>query len=739
MKISIWSRNGCAALACLFVIALSVVAYSMIAPGVAHAGSAIAPAAQAPLLLDENTDSAQGAVAVLRDDSRTLTIHDVSAAALQTRFVPLDRGLSAGYTDAPYWLRVTAARGLNAPGRWLLEVRPAWLDHVDLYEPDPQGGYTVTHNGSLVPFYARRVSYRAPVFIVDFPDSTPRVFYLRVRTRYTLMASLTWWQPRPFIAAKLTEQAISGAFYGGCLLAFSVGLVFWLVVGDGLFIWYLIYLGSTTVKMFTSNGYSAEYLFPSQPVIANALLPIAFCTSIASAAWLLPSLFNLREHSPRVDSLIKSGGLLTILLIPLALIDYGLVAPVLDCLSALVLGVTLVAGAQLPKSKMPLARHYAAVLALPAVGLLLMPLRNLGLLGGDMEELYGYIWQLSALVFLMVLVAGIAERMKRSEDATHDARAQLVQSSRRVEAELSERVQQRTEQLNMANEALTLEIAERRRAQAAMRRAHDKAQAALAAERRALEQQRQFISMISHEFRTPLAIIDATTQNLLLTSEAELGHHADVRDENVAAINQSSPRYRKILRAAGRLRMLIDNYLTGDRLATAEIAPNMHEFDPALVLEKVIETAHDRHPKVNSTLTALPMFTGDAGLFEIACANLVDNAVKYCPPDALIDIVAYVDRDDLVVSVHDHGPGIAASELQRIFEKYQRGVNPPGIAGAGLGLFLVERIVTLHGGRVLVDSTPGAGSTFSMRLPLSHGDANEVRDAGSAMMLAPFE
>ena len=122
-----------------------------------------------------------------------------------------------------------------------------------------------------------------------------------------------------------------------------------------------------------------------------------------------------------------------------------------------------------------------------------------------------------------------------------------------------------------------------------------------------------------------------------------------------------------------------------------------------------------RHP---DWMTAI----GDAALLEQVFANLISNAVKYSPEADSIEISAHGDAARIIVTVRDRGVGIPAQELPRLFEKFYRASTAVGIPGTGIGLNIARQIVDLHGGIIAVDSTVGAGTTFSVKLPLPEAD-----------------
>jgi two-component system phosphate regulon sensor histidine kinase PhoR len=110
----------------------------------------------------------------------------------------------------------------------------------------------------------------------------------------------------------------------------------------------------------------------------------------------------------------------------------------------------------------------------------------------------------------------------------------------------------------------------------------------------------------------------------------------------------------------------------------------------------------------------------DSGLLEQAIVNLIDNAVKYSPPNKVVRVVARSERENLVIEVRDQGIGIPARDLPRVFERFYRvdKARSRELGGTGLGLAIVRHIAMAHGGTVSVESWEGEGSTFRITLPV---------------------
>jgi two-component system, OmpR family, sensor kinase len=235
-------------------------------------------------------------------------------------------------------------------------------------------------------------------------------------------------------------------------------------------------------------------------------------------------------------------------------------------------------------------------------------------------------------------------------------------------------------------------------------------------ERRLTAQQRDFVSMTSHEFRTPLTIIDAQAQRLIKISER-------IDPRNIAE------RGARIRNAVQRITNIMDSLLGASRLFDGQVVFHPTEIDPSALLRDACQVHRDATHGViiNEDLSPLPTtINGDPKLLFHAFSNLISNAIKYSPTGSPVDVIARQEMGCLVVRVRDHGIGIPASDRERLFQRYFRGSNATGIAGTGVGLHLVAMVAALHQGEVSAESREGAGSTFVVRLPVTATVREEV-------------
>jgi signal transduction histidine kinase len=230
-------------------------------------------------------------------------------------------------------------------------------------------------------------------------------------------------------------------------------------------------------------------------------------------------------------------------------------------------------------------------------------------------------------------------------------------------------------------------------------------------EQRLMLLQRNFVSMASHEFRTPIAIIDGHAQRLI-----------SLKDKlDAAALVE---RANKIRYAVRRITHLIQNMIDSMRIIDGEVKLYFHpeKVDLLPLLSEACQLHREIAPQAQILEgTAWPEWVhvnGDANLLFQAIGNLLSNAIKYSPGGGLITVAVECADGAVTIGVKDRGIGIPQADCGKLFERYFRGGNAAGIVGTGIGLYFVRTVMELHGGTIQVESREGEGSRFSMRLPL---------------------
>jgi signal transduction histidine kinase len=223
------------------------------------------------------------------------------------------------------------------------------------------------------------------------------------------------------------------------------------------------------------------------------------------------------------------------------------------------------------------------------------------------------------------------------------------------------------------------------------------------------------VAAASHELRTPLASMRVLVDGLLADTDLDPSKTREYLE--LMAVENA------------RLSRLIDNFLTFSRLDRGRYQFSFAPVAPSAIVTAAIDAVRDRLPATAAldvdVAPSLPAVMADGEAISTALVNLLDNALKYTPADKRIVVRACRARDGFVqFMVSDNGIGIPVREQQRIFRRFyrvdQRLARETG--GVGLGLSIVELIAREHGGTVTVQSEPGEGSTFTLRLPLRTED-----------------
>ena len=239
---------------------------------------------------------------------------------------------------------------------------------------------------------------------------------------------------------------------------------------------------------------------------------------------------------------------------------------------------------------------------------------------------------------------------------------------------------------------------------------------AYGAERKTVEELRRlsalradFVSLVSHELRTPMAAVIGAARTLQQRWRELSPEHRESFLELIAG-------------ETNRLADLIGDVLDTSRIEAGTFSFRFAEVDLGRLVTDVVATAQVGQDEVQlraDVLPPLPEIRGDGERLRQVLTNLIDNAIKYSPAGAEVDVRAYQEDGFVRIDVSDSGPGIAPEDQKLIFEKFGRvtgsGATRPG---TGLGLFIARSIAEAHGGALDVESAPGQGSTFTLELPV---------------------
>lgn len=598
-------------------------------------------------------------LAVLVDPDGVENIATVSAAMTEKSFHSVPGSFSAGYTRDVHWLRFTVQ--VPTSDEWWLEVEPPFLDDLRLFEPGP-AGFIEHRAGDRLPFTSRQQDYRGFIFKLKL-DTAPRTFYLRLKTSSTSMAALQLWRADRFPGAKNTEYGILGFNLGFVTLMLLLNLLLWVTLRDSLFGWFALHTFSSLLMSLASSGLLAQYLLRDSPRLADDCVGAALFFLVACTAPFFRRMVGVdRERQPWLFRVFRVQTTLPLAMLLALLTDYYLEAARMIVMLWLPLTLLmLILSFRVWRQGRAEGIYMLVANVISLAGSMTSALAVLGITAGDLYTLNIRQFTLLGHTLAMQFALGVRIRVMHAE--RHEA------MDRVREAELD-----------------------------------------AAREREAHTEQGRFIAMLSHELKTPLAVIDSAAQAL-----------ARIDRSNNPEVGR---RHERIRRGVSRIDRLVEQFLTTDRVDVEGITVRSGPVNMAKLLSMVADTSPDGAERLHLAVPDELLLVADAALLRVAVSNLVDNALKYAPPDSPIHLSALPQQDSgmpgVEIMVSDEGPGIPPALQAQIFSRYTRGENVGHVSGAGLGLYLVRRIAELHGGHVdLLPDAPGA--VFRLWLPSKMG------------------
>ena len=639
-----------AAVLCRRLFAAFLCAWALWGPALAV--TAAVPAATLP---STGTLPLAGHLSMLRDPGGAMTIGQVAGGS-GGRFVPLKGQLTEGFTPDAIWLRFSLAsppQGADS-GPWWLSLSQALMSEASLFEPDGRGGFLElpgagTAGAARAPATGATM-HRKVGFVVSVPPGEARTYFLRLQTRASVSTSLDVQPLGEFRQAYATDSLVSGILIGAFALTVLIFLTLWRWSGERVHLLYALALTGSLAASTIDGGWLI-HLLPGWPRQAW-LRPLGTFITLGLPLWTWFTLEFIQFH--RSHPLPARAFVWTSWAIALTAI------------------VAIQAGAYRQAMPIVMACALASIIML-AVAVVIRVAQ------GSREARI-------ALVASSLFWVGITVRFLRNTGVLEPG--PWIDNTFLV-----------------GNGFHTLAMGAGVFASyARLRREKQQAEARTQAELRLRDEQRQFVAMVSHELRSPLAIISASTDNLL--ADPALTAPARARAE-------------KIMRAGERMRQLMETYLANERYlqATALLSPKPQDL--ARLCRMAIADLDDSGigPVQLDGPATVPV-TCDGELIRLCLQNLLINARRHSPADRPVQVRLVTLPGKVTVSVRNHGRPIPEDEIPKLFTRFFRGRLALDTPGAGLGLFLVKTIVEQHHGDVSAHNRDDGTVEFAFSLPV---------------------
>jgi len=633
---------------------------------------------------------------VLEDPSRTVTLAAVQQTELAARFMDSQArpgGLNFSYSRSAWWLRLRLHNSSDQAIERLLEIRWPALSSVAFHQLGADGAWQTVQTGNALPFSTRQHANRYFVFSVNLQPRAEQVVYLRMESVSTVGALGVLWKPKAFQAYERDDYLTQGALFGTAASLILFNLLLFAAFGDAIYLMYVVYGSLMVVSIADHTGMAKEFLWPQATQWANISKFTFYALTFTAFILFMRRMLDTPRVCPRHDRVLQAtAGLF--LLCPIAyLISFQSVSKTAVVLHIAGIAVIMATGIYCAWQRQRSAYFFVVAFVGLAAGVMMGSLRGLGLVPSSMASINGM--QLGSTLEMLLLAFALADRFNQirkqkveAEQAAFLAKSELVDVLQSSGEQLEAQVSERTLELGNSNLELISAMQQLKSAQSELITSRQRAVHGESVALRALAQQHQFAAMVSHEFRSPLTVIDAASQ--LLASK-------------LPADAEAQPALARIRRGVARLVAFLESCLTADVLDSDRM--NLHPscVDLTQLARKVVQDAGSLSADRPITLEIAPplgTLQADPYLLSLLLLNLLDNAIKYSPAGSPVTLRVSRAGVLCVFEVIDQGSGIATEDVPIMFRRYHRGASVGTVPGAGLGLSVVRQIVGRHGGDI---------------------------------------
>lgn len=600
-------------------------------------------------------------------------------------FVRLNRHLARGYSSDPVWLAFDVIRRDHSVSpRWVLEVGPSALDRVEVWIRTPQGIRYLGRAGDQRPADEAPLLGLKPTFVVEFGDELTATLLIRIQTTSTQVGLVRLMSDKVYPSEQAKEGGLLGLIFTVCGVLLLLGLSRAWVTREFAGLLWAGYILVTAVLWALLDGLFYRFVPWDDQNNINLLVSSFAWLSWCFMAAFVSVMFEFRLIRPWLPQLIWGSFALFILVgLPAIWLDLLTMESVVSV--GLVLYLPLVVFGliyQIAKGRSMSVWHGPWMMVYFAF-LVWHVLATRGWMLYNYISFYG--WQVAGVTSLISMHWAMIHRARLALQARDQERMRLLAEISNKNQELEDRVAERTRSLASA-------LNDMERAEA---------------------EQRQLLSMASHEFRTPAAMIKASLESLSM-----------LKDQTPPMVQQ---RLGNMALASDRMVLLANGLIQQDRLREHSLRPQLKSMD----LCELVQSVASHYPNTAAIEWSCPhmplRMTADPILLSIAMYNLVDNALRHHPEHANSPVRVALNLrcgdqglpgEWAVVRVSDAGPGVPDEDKARMFERFESGQTRSDRAPSGLGLSIVARVAQVHGGRVSVSDNNPVGTVFELVLPL---------------------
>lgn len=637
----------------------------------------LSSSAQIITLSDAGRIEAEGRLTYWRDESKTLTLDDVSKLVFTTpesKYAP-----NIGFDRAAHWFKLEV-KSVAETQVWLLEVAYAPLDQIDFYLVGHDSLEVHKISGDHFPIAQRDLFHRHPIFAFDILPEQSKTIYLRVESISSVQVPITFWHRDAFSKTSYHVQLFNGLFYGAMLLMTLYQLFLFFSVQNKITFYYVLTLVTMVNVVAFFHGYTFLYVYPRHPGFNDVLAMITGPAFVVCSALLTRAFLNVRSFSKILDNILVGNTLVDLGVVLLMLIFYHQISfqyhnylIFTHCLIALVC-----AGYCLHKKYKP-ARYYLLAWFTPLIAAGVFTISSLGLMPGYLST--NYLGLMAGCIFQMLFISfALGDRWRSLEIENQEAKELELRREQEEKEKLEREVQLRTNKIQQQNVQLE-----------EVNSVKDK-----------------LFSVVSHDIKGPLSSLH------LALNLAKSGSLSSEEFQQLSAglelrLIQTTEFIDNLLQWA-KLQMKGETF-EPDRLNLSELAlESVRLLEPECTVKGII-LKNNLHGDLDAF--------ADLNMMRSVLRNLITNAIKFTKPKGSITLSAYRVDNKIIISVADTGVGIPKRNRERLFTLTT--ITTQGTQqekGTGLGLILCKEFVEKNGGRIWFETEDEKGTTFFFSLPM---------------------